>query len=100
MTRVEDSHPSFSYVQGSPAPGLFEFRIDCPVCGRPLVFKAWWQSGPHDGFHGMTATANPALDWNTLTVIPSLNFGPGSAHGRKSTCTPHFTITGGNIQPR
>ncbi len=90
--KVTDLHPTFSgqsYVK--------EFTIDCPLCGKRLSFKAWWQSGPKDGIHGTTATCGPALDWDTLTVVPSLLFPPGSAHGKKSTCAPHFSITNGRI---
>ena len=96
--RVSDLAPEFR--AGVQPANLFEFSMNCPVCGLRLSFRAWWQAGPSDGFHGMTATIIPPLDWDTLTVQPSLQYGPGSAHGRKSACTPHFTITNGNVSLR
>lgn len=102
--RLIDLHPEFQACSVEDT-SLYRLSFDCPVCGRPwrITIKARLDgsAGP-EGVWGWTAApfSNiPAvpLDWNTVSVTPSIRQRRYSAHGRKRECSAHFNIAGGEV---
>jgi hypothetical protein len=101
--KLTDLHPEFQGLASHP--DLYQLSFDCPLCGAPwrCTIKAMLNGDP--GPQGVWAwTAAPfsnipavLLDWNTVTVKPSVRYEGIQAHGKKRPCNAHFTITKGQV---
>lgn len=100
--RLVDLHPEFQQI----GDGLWQLSFDCPTCGTPWrqLVKARL-NGPCGPAGVWAWTAAPfsnvppvPLDWNTVTINPSIRCEGISAHGRKKPCQAHFTVTDGVIR--
>jgi hypothetical protein len=102
--RLIDLNPTFQCTVDDPR--LYLLSFDCPLCGAPWRTTIKARLGGPAGPAGIWAwTASPfgnvppvPLDWNTVTVAPSVRCEGFSAHGRKRECTAHFTIADGMVQ--
>lgn len=86
---------------GGVTPGVMsQIRFNCPVC-RQAVAIYCVKDGPADVAHSIWSwqyvppLPGHPLDWNTVTLAPSIQMHPVS---RKSKpCPAHFSITKGEV---
>lgn len=96
--KLIDLHPTFSACADKP--GVYWISHDCPECGPPyrcgFLARLNGPPGPA-GIWAWTANAFSnippvPLDWNSVSVTPSVSYTESQAHGRKKPCNVHFTI--------
>lgn len=102
--RLIDLHPEFQRVNVDDN-NIYELTFDCPVCRAPWRVHVKVRLGGPSGPVGIWSwTASPfsnippvPLDWNTVTIKPSVQFSGFNAHGKKRECFAHFNIENGEV---